>query len=281
MNAPFRPALRYHGGKWRLAPWIISHFPEHRIYVEPFGGAASVLLRKPRAYAEIYNDLCGEVVSFFRVLRGPRSAELVEALRLTPYAREEFEQSYEACEDPVERARRLVVRSYMGFGSDGHNIAVRTSFRASSNRSSTTPAHDWISLPRALSAIAERFSGVVIENRSAIDVMREHDAADALHYVDPPYMPATRSAKSRRGGVRYHAYVHEMDEGQHVELLDALKSLAGAVVISGYPASLYGDALVGWRRIERDAMADGARPRVEVLWLNAAAQRRDLFSGAA
>jgi DNA adenine methylase len=281
VNAPFRPALRYHGGKWRLAPWIIAQFPAHRTYVEPFGGAASVLLRKPRAYAEIYNDLDGDLVSLFRVLRGPRATELTEALRLTPYAREEFEESYEPSDDPVEQARRLVVRSFMGFGSDATNINVRTGFRSNSNRSNTTPAHDWVSMPRALRAVAERFQGVVIENRPAVEVMRQHDAPDALHYVDPPYMPATRSPKAKRGAVRYHAYVHEMDIAGHVDLLAALNGLAGAVVVSGYPAPLYDEALAGWRRVECNAMADGAKPRIEVLWLNAAALRRDLFSGAA
>lgn len=89
---PTRPVLRYMGGKWRLAPWILRHLPPHRTYVEPFGGAASVLLRKPRAYAEIYNDLDGEIVSLFRVLRDPEAAaELVRRIALTPFAREEFD----------------------------------------------------------------------------------------------------------------------------------------------------------------------------------------------
>lgn len=281
MNQPFRPALRWHGGKWRLAPWIIAHFPEHRIYTEPFGGAASVLLRKPRSYAEVYNDLDGGVVGLFRVLRSERAAELIEALRLTPFAREEFAGSYNPTDDPVEAARRLVVRSFMGFGSDGHNPGVRTGFRAASNRSGTTPAHDWISVPRALTCVAERFSGVVIENRPAIEVMRQHDSANALHYVDPPYLPATRSQKSRRGGTRYHAYVHEMDADGHAEMLEALNVLAGAVVVSGYPAPLYDETLAGWQRVECAAMADGAKPRTEVLWLNDAASRRDLFTRAA
>ena len=144
MNAPLRPALRYHGGKWRLAPWIIAHFPPHRVYVEPFGGAASVLLRKPRSYAEVYNELSGDVVNLFRVLRDAAlSARLLEQIALTPYARDEFESTYEDRADPVDRARALIVRSMMSFGSNGHNARVKTGFRADSNRSGTTPAHDW------------------------------------------------------------------------------------------------------------------------------------------
>lgn len=103
-----RPALRYLGGKWMLAPWIIQHFPPHQIYVEPFGGAASVLLRKPRVHAEIYNDLDGDVVNLFRVLRDPQAAaDLIDRIALTPYSRAEFVASYEPTAEPVEWARRL------------------------------------------------------------------------------------------------------------------------------------------------------------------------------
>src|SRR3954466_7106373 len=102
MSGGRRPVLRWHGGKWKLAPWIISHFPPHRIYVEPFGGAASVLLRKTPAFSEIYNDLDGEAVNLFQVLRRPADAgRLIELLELTPFARAEFEDSYAECEDPV------------------------------------------------------------------------------------------------------------------------------------------------------------------------------------
>lgn len=271
-DAPRRPALRWHGGKWLLASWILAHLPPHRVYVEPFGGAASVLLRKPRSYAEVYNDLDQGVVNLFRVLRDPVSAaELRRRLSLTPFAREEFEGSYVVSEEPIEEARRLVVRSYMGFGSDAPNRDLRTGFRASSNRSGTTPAHDWVNWPEASIAITERFSGVIIENRPAVDVMRQHDGVDTLHYVDPPYLPGTRSEKSRRGGARYHVYAHEMTAADHAELLAALRELRGMVVLSGYPAPLYDDALKGWKRVERKALADGARPRIEVLWLNEAA----------
>ncbi len=105
------PALRYHGGKFRLASWIMQFFPEHTCYVEPFGGAAGVLLQKPRSYAEVYNDLDGDVVNFFRVLRCPvLSAALTEAVSLTPYARSEFDTAWIPTDDPVERARRIAIR---------------------------------------------------------------------------------------------------------------------------------------------------------------------------
>ena len=268
MSAPPRPVLRWHGGKWLLAPWIIGHFPAHRVYVEPFGGAWSVGLRKPRAYAEIWNDLDDELVNLFRVLRDSASAQrLIGALEITPFARAEFEAAYEQSADPVERARRLIVRSYMGHGSDGASGVYRTGFRANSNRSGTTPAIDWRNYPPALAAIVERLKGVVIENRPANDVMRAHDGPETLHFVDPPYLHETRSRANRRtdnGGV----YRHELTTQEHIELLGALRELRGMVVLCGYPSALYDDALPGWAKVERPALADGALPRTESLWLS-------------
>lgn len=265
---PKRPLLRWHGGKWLLAPWIISHFPAHRVYVEPFGGAASVLLRKPRSYAEIYNDLDDDVVNLFRVLRSPQSGALVNAVIHTPFARTEFKEAYEETDDAVERARRLIIRSFMGFGSDGHNGARPTGFRANSNRSGTTPAHDWAGYSDPLEAIIARVEGVVIENRPAIDVMRQSDSIDTLHYVDPPYVHSTRSKTKNSSRKNYR---HEMDDADHAQLLTFLGELKGMVVLSGYATPQYDEALVGWRRVEKAALADGARERTEVLWINPAA----------
>lgn len=265
---PTRPALRYHGGKWILAPWIIQHFPPHRTYTEVYGGAASVLMRKDPSYAELYNDLGDDVVNLFRVLQNAEQARLLhETLKLTPYARREFELPYIATDDPVEKARRLIIRSFMGFGSDGHNVKTKTGFRADSNKSA---AHDWVNYPDVIPVMARRFRSVVIECRPALGVLRKADRADALHYIDPPYMPATRSQKSRRGGVKYHSYSHEMTIDDHVELLECAAGLTGMAVISGYPTALYDEKLAGWGRTERAAMADGAKPRTEVLWMNPA-----------
>jgi len=271
-----RPVLRWHGGKWMLAPWIIDHFPPHRIYVEPFGGAASVLLRKPRAYAEVYNDMDSLVVNLFKVLRSPaEAARLCDALRLTPFAREEFKESNEPTDDTVELARRLIVRSFMGFGSNAHSASPTamktgfraTGFRANSNRSGTTPAQDWANYPDALSAIVERLRGLVIEHRDALAVMLAHDGPETLHYVDPPYLPETRSPANKYD-LKHRMYRHELTRDDHAKLLEDLRDLEGMVILSGYPSRLYDDALSDWSRVDRLAYADGARPRTEVLWIN-------------
>lgn len=279
---PKRPVLRYLGGKWKLAPWIIQHLPPHRIYVEPFGGAASVLLRKPRSYAEVYNELSGDIVNVFRVLRDPVTAEqLRRAIELTPFSRLEYEQAYEPVEDPVERARRVILRSFAGFGS-GSVTATRakgmrtrasvwrppTSFRSNSSRSGTTPAHDWATWPQQIPAFVERLRGGVVEQRDASAVIRQHDRPDTLHYVDPPYLHDTRNISNLSG--RYH---HEMSSLEHDLLLSQLIGLQGMVLLSAYPHGMYDTRLdaAGWTKVERPHRADGGRARTEVLWLNAAA----------
>ena len=267
MTSPQRPVLRYYGGKWLLAPWIISQFPEHRVYCEPFGGAGSVLMRKDRSYAEVYNDLDGEIVNLFRVLQDQESStRLFELLNLTPFARDEFNTAYEPTTDPIEKSRRLIIRAYMGFGSDGHNIlSGKTGFRANSNRSGSTPAHDWANYPEEVPAFYERLRGVCIENRDASEVMAQQDSEDTLHFVDPPYMAETRGAKQ-------HGYVHEMSDDQHATLCEFLKTLKGMVVLCGYDNELYKS--LGWKSVKREAHADGARDRVEILWFNPQAWER-------
>lgn len=268
-----RPLLRYHGGKWRLAPWILQHLPTHRVYVEPFGGAASVLLQKPRSHAEVYNDLDGEIVNLFRVARD-NGEMLAQAVELTPFSRVEFARAYEPDGDPLEQARRTLIRSFMGFGSAAAS-GQTTGFRANSNRSGTTPARDWMNYPAHLRAVIQRLRGVVIEQREAADVMRAHDSEQALHYVDPPYVHDTRSLRTRAP-----AYRHEMTDQQHEELASVLHSLRGRVVLSGYRCPLYDRLFAGWRRIDVAAHADGARDRVESLWLSPRCETTGLFDGA-
>lgn len=271
--SPTRPVLRSHGGKWRLAPWIISHFPEHRVYVEPFGGAGSVLLRKPRARGEVYNDLWNRVVDVFRVLRDPvLAADLRQRLALTPFARVEFSsckpEAFET-DDIVERVRLTIVRAYQGHGSNSPNERMSTGFRSNSMRSNTTPATEWMHYPDCVAQFVERLRGVVIESRPAADVMRGFDDVGTLHYVDPPYVPETRSKGNPY--CKKHMYAHEMTVADHRALAKVLKSLKGMVVLSGYPSGLYDSLYRNWHRTEITALADGALERTECLWLNAAA----------
>lgn len=268
---PPRPIVRYHGGKWLLAPWIIGHFPLHRTYVEPFGGGGSVLLRKPRSFAEVYNDLDGEIVNVFRVARD-HGERLRELLALTPFARSEFVASYERPDDPIEQARRTILRSFMGFGSNAIGAKKgMTGFRADSRKSGTTPAHDWKNYAEIFPLIVERLRGIVIENRTAAEVMTAHDGPDTLHYVDPPYVFDTRA------DVR-HGYRHEMTDDDHRQLGAFLNTLTGYVIVSGYRCDLYDDIFEGWHREDRAALADGARPREECLWLSPGTPVHDLFA---
>lgn len=273
MSAPSRPVVRYHGGKWLLAEWIIGHFPEHRVYVEPFGGGGSVLLQKARSYAEVYNDLDDEIVNLFRVLRNPATAnELQAAVQMTPFARVEFLAAYTKHLDPVEQARRTIVRGFMGFGSAAVNRDHKTGFRANSNRSGTTPARDWTNWPSQVPEFVERMRGVVIEQKDAALVIQQHDTPETLFYVDPPYPFSTRSLP--RGASQPFCYRHEMTDEQHIALAETLRDVQGMVVLSGYPCELYDCELYAdWTRIERKAFADGASERTEVLWLNDACSR--------
>ncbi len=239
---------------------------------EPFGGGASVLLKKEASEAEVYNDLDGDVVNLFRVLRNPETAQqLVDACALTPYSRDEFNCAYEDSENQVEQARRLIVRATMGFGSAGATKG-KTGFRLDTKRNSATAQRIWARQPDNLAAVASRFAGVLIENRSAIQCMRDHDTVSTLHFVDPPYVHDTRVETAKNSAYRF-----EMTNEEHMELLNVLKDLRGAVIVCGYNSDLYNNALTGWKRVTRTTAANGfagSVQRTECLWLNPAAQQK-------
>jgi len=260
---PDRPALRYYGGKWRIAPWIISHFPIHECYVEPYGGAASVLLRKPRSPIEVYNDLDGQVVAFFRTLR-ERPEELVRALHWTPWARHEYElcRGRDLLDDDLELARKFYVISWMGWG--GGRARWRTGWRYQVRAGSLwKPSSISFTELEHLYLIAERLRGVQIECRPALDVIQQYDAPTTLFYLDPPYLETVRSKWA-------DVYEHEMSDDEHEELALIANSLRGMVIISGYPSGLYQlwYERYGWKRVETAARAGGGHARTEALWLS-------------
>lgn len=259
------PVLRYHGSKFRLAPWVISFFPDHATYVEPFAGGAAVLMQKPRSHSEIYNDIDRDIVTVFSVLRDPAATErLAEMIALTPYSRDEFNQSFSQAEDPVEHARRVIVRAYMGFGSAGATKAT-TGFRIDVGNHCGTAANKWVNLPEFITQFTERLQGVIIENRDALVIIRKFDLPDTLFFIDPPYMHSTRSVRGNGN------YKHEMTDDHHSKLLALLNEVDGMVVLSGYDNELYRDALVGWDRYQANSRISaqrGTSVRVETLWLN-------------
>ena len=281
-----RPVLRYHGGKFRLSPKLISIFPPHRIYTEVFGGGGSVLMQKSRCYSELYNDLDREVVNVFRVLQNRVKAKHLDALlRVTPFSREEFDLSYQPAATDVERARRTIIRSFMGFGSDsisrlkatraGFNTRISstmsTGFRYNANRSGTTAATDWKSYPNYIAAFVDRLQGVAIENRNALEILPKVDRPDALHYVDPPYPMSTR--RIGNGSTPEHRYRWEMNDDDHRTLAECLKGLEGAVIISSYPSAFYDELFVGWKKMQWTAgnlcsANSNAQTRTECVWMN-------------
>lgn len=259
-----RSALRYFGGKWALAPWIIAHMPPHRVYVEPFGGAASVLLRKPRSRVEVYNELDDEIVGIFRILQdGTQCRELIRRLIRTPYSRREFERAFEKATDPIDRARRAIVRCYMSFHHTALFNPKKSTFAdARHNRVGSSKSSEWASYPRTLVSVCRRLRGVIIEHSDAVRVIRVQDSPGTLFFVDPPYVASTRDKGAR--------YRHEMTDDQHAALLTQLRDIQGRAIIAGYASDLYDGFLHDWQRFERPHFSGGNVPqaRTEVMWIS-------------
>lgn len=266
MSAPSRPVLRYHGGKWRLAPWIVSHFPEHRVFVDAFGGGGSILAQKPRCAIEVYNDADERIVEVFRTLRDPAKAEmLARALVFTPYARTELDETFDQpAHDVIERCRRLIVRAFMGHGTKGALSEEPTGFHtALSDNGRYTRVTSWLMLPDAIAEWVERFRTVLVECCDATDVIRRFDAPDALHYCDPPYLGHDRHYRSK------------FDAPEHTAFAKFLHSVEGAVIVSGYPDPLLEELYTGWERLETTVTTFMAARRTEVIWIKSAGRRSE------
>lgn len=143
-----------------------------------------------------------------------------------------------------------------------------TGFRANSNRSGTVPAHDWRNYPQHVPTFTARLRGVVIENNAAAEIIKRHDGPSTLFYIDPPYPHESRNMN--RGNA---AYAVEMTDEDHERLSQQLHAVRGMVIVSGYACDLYDRLFHGWARTESHAHADGARKRIEVLWMNDACHR--------
>ena len=263
----------YFGSKQRVADWIVDLLPPHDHYVEPFAGGLSVLLAKRPSRMETVNDLDGELMTFWRVLRD-RPADLARACALTPHSRAEQDAAYEpAPGDELETARRVWVRLTQGRGG----TLRRTGWRhyVDPAASGTSLAGQLDGYVDRLAAAAERLHAVALENLPALDLIAKYGKQpQVLLYVDPPYLGSTRA---------FANYRHEMrGEEQHRKLAAALADCRAAVVLSGYDSPLYAELYDGWHRYETAATADNAsgdRGRTEVLWANRPlGDRLDLFT---
>lgn len=260
-----RPPVRWYGGKRYLARWIIDHFPEHRTYLEAFGGGASVLLNKEPVAVETYNDLDRRVSRFFRVLRGQGGAFL-RRVRFVPYSQIEFAEAgkYPKRATDLDKAVCDFIRWRQSFAGTGRTWSYSL---ARSRGGMAGDVHGWWSAIALLPGVIARLKRVQILCEPAIDAIRRFDHPDALIYCDPPYVQSTRNAHSR------DVYHHEMNDTEHSELAAVLRGCRGSVVVSGYPSTLYAALYRDWRRVTKTVPVHAARGhtkhrRTECLWMN-------------
>lgn len=257
--------LKYPGSKWRLADKIVSLMPPHKCYIEPFFGSGA-FFRKSRSKNETINDLDGEIVNLFRVIRDQPEA-LERAVVLTPFARASYEEAWSAYKDgrqskeggdPVERARLTLTRYWQAHGASS---CYKSAWKINrTGKDGARSALNWVNLPERIAAVVNRLQGVQIEQQDATTLIKNFAYPETLIYADPPYMPHTRK------GRQYS--VEMVDPQQHIELLTALLAHPGPVILSGYDNELYNDMLPDWMKLQYVAQAEQGLKRIETVWIN-------------
>lgn len=274
-------AFGWYGGKYSHLDWLLPLLPKATHYCEPFGGSAAVLLNREPSPVETYNDIDGEVVNFFRVLRDDHEA-LITAIGLTPFSREELRiASHEPLDNlsDLERARRFFVRARQvrtglaQMASNGRWAHCKLTSRAGM----AGAVSRWLGSVEGLSEIVQRLLRVQIENAPAIEVIQRFDSEETLFYCDPPYAHDSRTD--------VNAYRYEMKNYEHRKLADVLHHVKGKVALSGYHSPLMDDLYSDWKFIEstpRKAHSTNTRTdaikqdRVEVLWVNYEISKQDI-----
>lgn len=245
------PLLRIQSSKFKISDWVLSFFPKHRIYVEPFGGCASILLNKSPSEVEVYNDLNRDLYNLFRILREPEQAQsLIYAVENTPFSRQEFKQAFRNTQNSIEKARRLFIRSQLGFFEDGKSSDIQSGNLVSSLES-------WNQQPKVIQYASKRLKNTIIENRDALDVIDFYDTPDTLFFIDYPF-PSEHVSK------------------RETELINKLICVKGKVILCGWDNALYHDLLYGWVKKKR---IQPGRTRAECLWVCPKTKQFDLFEG--
>jgi DNA adenine methylase len=262
-----KPPFAYYGGKTTLAEAIVALLPPHRHYVEPFAGSLAVLLAKRPALMETVNDLDGNLMTFWRVLRD-RPDDLMRVCALTPHSREEHQAAYALdVEDDLERARRVWVCLTQGRGNTLRKTGWRH-FQDPGSRGPTSMPDYLTSYTERMRGAAARLANVSLECRDALDVIRDYGKHDGvLIYADPPYLGSTRTSRQ---------YLVEMShDAEHQALAEVLHGCKATVVLSGYASPLYDELYADWHQTSVETYTGqgnhtegGDSTRTEVFWSN-------------
>jgi len=251
--------LKYPGSKWSIANWIISYFPKHHSYVEPYCGSSAVFFTKFPSNIETINDLDDDVINLFTCIRD-NAEELSRVITMTPYSRKTYDISFDATPaEPIEKARQFLIRCWQGHGfrTNGYKVGWKNDVQGRENMYAVS---NWYRLPEWILQIIDRLKQVQIENRPALEIIKRFNYSNVLIYADPPYLLNTRTAKQ---------YKHEMAEIDHIKLLETLLQHKGYVALSGYPSDLYDTALKGWHKMSIAGRAEYyGTDRKEVVWMN-------------
>lgn len=259
-----RAVFRYPGSKWSIANWIVEHFPqgyEKMIYLEPFVGSGAVFFNKKPGAVETVNDLDSDIVNLFDVLRN-YPEELKRALSLTPYSREEYDKSFEPCDEPIEKARRYMVKTTQAIGA---KLNGKCGWRNHKQMKIGGTACKWAGITETIDIAAGRLRGsttnlVQIEHMDALRLIERYNTPDALIYLDPPYV---RSA--RKSGALYK---HEMNDQQQVRMLEIITQSKAKIILSGYRNELYDKWLSSWETDTTMSQTTSTAMAEEVIWMN-------------
>lgn len=248
--------MRWPGSKWRIADWIIAHFPDHGVYCEPFFGSGAVFFRKMPSGTETINDIDGNVVNLFRVIRDAAD-DLCKKIEMTPYARAEYRASFDlSCDDDIERARRFLVRIWQGYGGKTY---CSTAWSHSRVNSVFRPKY-WSMVPDKIMAVVSRLKMAQIENMDARELIPFYNNQDVLLYVDPPYLRGTQT--------NLHYSCEFSKEQEHQKLLELCRNHKGPCVISCYDNPLYAEELAGWTKKSIQARTTHAHVATESIYMN-------------
>jgi DNA adenine methylase len=266
--------MKYPGSKQSIVHWIIQHFPagyESMTYLEPFFGSGCVFFAKKPSQIETLNDLDGEVFNLFTQIR-ENTEKLVFLVENTAWSRNEYLLAFEKCDCQIEKARRFLVRAWFSIGS-----AYRDKSSIRMNIDRPTGGHECFhqKLPAKLREASQRLKSkpgqhVQIENKNALELIRQYDRENVLMYLDPPYLYETRKHKK--------IYQHEMSNDEHRQLLEMITELKANVLISGYDNELYGKYLEKWNKSMNTSIDEAGNKRTECLWFNYNSRQFDLFN---